>query len=255
MNINSESYIWFQKLMVEFSTSNHHKNEFYVILAIIDSMGEDNGISIEELAEKSSVSTATISRLITKLGFLNYRDFRAKIHNIVELSSVVRFYKYGNIDQTDPQPIFDNIKATADNLDMGKMKNIIELIQNSEKRMFVGLPENLSNLTSFSKDLFSKKLPCYLFLDVSTQINILNTLRSESCIIVSVVNNESILFFNEYLNKAKKGGAKLILFTQDEEDEFSKKFDIVYKYGIENSFNYGNYSLSYLSGILSSLLY
>lgn len=252
---NTESYIWFQKLMVELSTANNSKNDFYLILAIIDSMAEKSGLSIEEMSEKSGVSTATISRFINKLGFTNYRDFRSKIQNIIEISSVVRYYKYNKTEQNDPQKILDNIKGTSENMDLIKLREIIEIIKKSEKRLFVGFPETLANFTGFRKDLFVTKHPCYLFFDVTTQIDLLNSIDSKSCVIVLSVYNESMLFYKNALEKAKKNGVNLILFTQDFEDEFSKTFSIVYRYGIDNALNFGNYSLSYLSGVLSSLLY
>ena len=122
-----DTYTFFQSLISVFSSTNYTKSEFYLIISLIDSLGEKQNLSIEELSEISGVSTASISRFVKKLGFNNYSDFRTRLSSMAEVAYSVRKSKYGHLDALDTAPIMQNLDATKDSLDMEKI-SILDII-------------------------------------------------------------------------------------------------------------------------------
>jgi len=245
-----DSYTMFQVLMSSFSSTNYTRSEFFLILNIIDSLGTNKSLSIEELSSVSGVSMSSISRFIKKLGFDNYADFRVRMVSMIEVTRAVRKAKFGHIDALDTTPIFNNINQTKETADLKKIRKIIKYIRSFEKRLFIGSVEDLSTFSPLRKDLFACGYPCYLFYDLQTQIKMLNMADNNTCIILPTVNNVYVEHYRKDINTAKKHGAGTVLFTQSLRDSFSDLFDFSYKYGEDDASNFGFYSLHFLARIL-----
>ena len=59
----------------------------------------------------------------------------------------------------------------------------------------------------------------------------------------------------EILDYAKERKIKIIAFVQEEEDYLKEYADLLYVYGIPDSYNDGYYSLPYLNRLLCEMIY
>ncbi len=251
----SDSYQMFENLAGFFSMTNYSKNEYYLVLKLIDILGKGEAVSIEKLAEITCVSTATISRFIKKCGFKNYYEFREKLYGIHEAAKYERQKRYeqgGKADDLDK--IVRNLESTKKHLDDNKLEEILRIFLASEQRCIIGSAEYLSCFAGFWKDLLAKGKASYFFYDFYSQVQLMKTAKEGDCFLLLTVDNQYVDYYREFLAEAKRRHAVLILLTQDKEDEFSKIFHLVYRYGMAGSSNYGCYSLRYLASLFSDKL-
>ncbi len=249
------SYGAFQQLIGLEGTTTSVSSDFHLIQEIINLLAGQKSLTIEELAAQTGVSPATISRFVKKCGFTSYRDFHMKFFAIQELSRTVRSTKYDdNPDLISLDSIHCNLEATRGHLDLPLIRRIILLFCSCPNRYFIGTPEDLITLSCFHKDMITMGYPSHLFYDIGTQFEVITQSCSRDVFLLTTVDNDFARYFYPVLEKAKKNGAKLILFTQtsaEADDAFSRIFDIVYHYGIPGSGNFGNYSERYLASVLS----
>lgn len=251
----ASSYGAFQQLIGLEGTATSSSSDFHLIQEIINLLAENKTMTIEELAEQTGVSPATISRFVKKCGFTSYRDFHMKFFAIQELSRSVRSTKYDdNSDLISLDPIHRNLESTRQHLDIPLIRRIIRLFCSLSNRYFIGTTEDLITLSCFHKDLVTMGYSAHLFYDISTQFDILAQACSRDVFMMTTVDNDFARYFYPALEKAKGNGATLILFTQtdsEQDDAFSRIFDVVYHYGIPDSANFGSYSERYLASVLS----
>lgn len=153
-----KTYTLFQYLMSMFSSTNYTKSEFYLILKIIDTFGEEGDLSIEALSEASGVSMASISRFVKKIGFQNYTDFRIRLASMLELVHTIRKSKFANFDAYDIDPIIQNITATKASMDEEKISLIIHRIRSHKKCFMIGSVDDLATFAPFRKELCSCRI-------------------------------------------------------------------------------------------------
>lgn len=248
----SDSYRLFETLAGYFCMTSYSKNDFFLVLKMIDILSKGEGVSIEKLAEMTGISTATISRFIKKCGFKNYYEFRSKLYAIHEVAKYERQKKHAEKGKADDiDKIIRNLEQTKKNLNMESLDNILRILLESNQRCVIGSAEDMSCFAGFWKDLLAVGKASYFFYDFHAQIQFLETAKQGDCFLLLTVDNQYVDYYWEYLNKAKKRGAVLVLFTQNNEDEFSREFDLVCQYGEPGTSNYGCYSLRYLASLLS----
>lgn len=249
----SDSYKLFEMLASSFSMTGYSKNDFFLVLKCIDVLSTGETFSIEKMSELTGVSTATISRFVKKYGFKNYYQFRAKLYAIHEAAKYERLINYEKDKKAENfDTILCNLKKTQENLDIDSINEILHTFLESKESYIVGAAADMTCFSGFWKDLVANGVAARFFYDFSVQTYFLNTAEAGNCFLLLTVDNQYVNYYEEYLLTAKKRGASLILLTQNEEDVFSKMFDLVYRYGEPRTSNYGRYSLQYLDSIFSN---
>lgn len=220
------------------------QKEFVVASWILDHVEEMKTISIHTLAKKVSVSTATILRLCTKLGYKGFSDFKVGLisaKNIKQISSVIQ----EDITLNDtPEEIVDKIfqieklaiEATYSMLDMGALNKAIELIDKSNKILIYG---------SGSSGLIGKELEYQLIkikknigcdFDYNIQYNILGTLDEKDLLII-LSNSGETSFCIKLLEYSKRLKVPSIAITRMGNSKVASLADVVLNtsYGEDSS--------------------
>lgn len=220
------------------------QKEFVVASWILDHVEEMKTISIHTLAKKVSVSTATILRLCTKLGYKGFSDFKVGLisaKNIKQISSVIQ----EDITLNDtPEEIVDKIfqieklaiEATYSMLDMGALNKAIELIDKSNKILIYG---------SGSSGLIAKELEYQLIkikknigcdFDYNIQYNILGTLDEKDLLII-LSNSGETSFCIKLLEYSKRLKVPSIAITRMGNSKVASLADVVLNtsYGEDSS--------------------
>lgn len=257
--MNLKSYYIFLRIVSYFNTSSSNKTEYSIIVELLNHSFRDP-VPIEKMAEICHVSQATISRFVRSLGFKNYNDFSLNFFKSLEIAQITRAENYlnKNIDYLTTeidQKTYSNLEATKNTLDKNKLNNILDIIINSKNTIFLGSPENICQFKSLEKDLLSNFVPCFLFYESKAQREFSKLATEDTCAIFIVMHSSHLSIYEERIIELNKHNAKLVLFTQTSENEFHRYFNEVYTYGEEDGHNYGNFSLHYLSKIMSAILY
>lgn len=257
--MNLKSYYIFLRIVSYFNTSSSNKTEYSIIVELLNHSFRDP-VSIEKMAETCHVSQATISRFVRSLGFKNYNDFSLNFFKSLEIAQITRAENYLNknidylIDEIDNKTQ-SNLEATKRSLDKVKLNKILDIIINSQNTILFGTPENICQFKSLEKDLLSNFVPCFLFYESKAQKEFSNLANEHTCAIFIVMHSAHLPIYLDRIKELSRRGAKLILFTQSHEDDLHQYFNDIYIYGEQDGQNYGNYSLFYLSKIMSALLY
>ncbi len=250
------NYLAFQVLLADFAVATYTKSDFNIVLALIECLNKDGSVpGIEEVAEQACTSVSTISRFTKKLGFKDYQSFRYKLSNIGELVNLKRKAMYCDNPELIKEAIQENLKATWDNIDYDKLKKIIDILKTSKKNLFVGTSDSLMTFFGVYKDLFFSESTNYFFLDLKTQLDFVKRLDKGDCIVVvSCIPSSASMYTKPMLEKLKKKGVKIIMFSQNISEDKEKLCEVVYKYGRPDDMFIGIHSLEYLGYVMSGII-
>lgn len=260
MHNSTNSYYVFLSIMNYFSLSTCTKSEHDIILDLIKRTEQDNTYtSLEELSNSSHVSQATISRFVRKIGFKDYQDFNIHFYKSLEISQLIRNKEYQNDSlQNLIDTRFDNashnLQETKENLNIDALSSIINLIKATKSSVFFGTPESIAHFSRFRKDLVVNGFPCFFFYDSLSQDEYIKFVDEDVCAIFIILSNDYLNLYMNRILRLKKANAKLILLTQDTFQNQENLFDIIYKYGIVDSYRFGEYSLEYIATAMSCVL-
>ena len=56
-------------------------NEYNIIKVIIDNIDHISSLSLEKIADEAHISTSSVSRLISKIGFDSFQNFKYRLEN------------------------------------------------------------------------------------------------------------------------------------------------------------------------------
>lgn len=247
------------------NTLTANSTDYAISHAILQSVGDDQKISLQSIADRASISPAGVSRYIRKIGYDSFEDF--KLHFESSLMEIqlnrqlqhTRQYQYGSKGKIADQ-IFqetnENLQATYKKLDLMKIEKIIQKMRSASSVTILGDDHTLSDFYTFQLDLLFFKIPAYLYKQKDVQV--LQTAKLDQ--------NAMVLFLNVYTgfiseqewqileNIHQEKHAFLVGLFQDQNDRAARLFDEVLLYGIPNTVNDGFYSLSFLSRIFSEIL-
>lgn len=133
--------------------------ERYLLEYIYDHLEEISTMSIVKLSEKASVSTATIVRLMKKIGFEGYTSFKYNIRD--QLSNSESHEELDDIDVKIKQAIIKNeneVVKTIQMLSIGTIEDAIQKIHDSQKIYIFarGFSEMIANEMATKLQLLEK---------------------------------------------------------------------------------------------------
>ena len=151
---------------------------------ILDNISIIPSLGISELAKRAFCSNACIIRLLKKLGYASYSDFKYSIKQSLYTSSTQEIYNTHHAK--------DKIKAIFDSLDNSKILKICEFIKNSSAIYIYG--RNMSSVPAkyMHEVLMSLDYPSILL----EWKDVLLPLSNNS------TENDLIILFTEHMHKA-----------------------------------------------------
>ena len=174
--------------------------------------------SQKELAKETFTSEATISRLIKKLNYKNYKDFVIKINHVIsDINKKYPLYKEDNKINIAKNIINSHLYAVSDGMDINvinSLNNLAEKILNNQKGfLFIfGLGSSNRAAKELTTNFQRVRIRCLSDSDFHRMLPIVNSANS---------NDILILFSNNALNKeiafitkvAMNNGTNVFLIT------------------------------------------
>lgn len=200
-----------------------NETEILIYKYIISNQDKIPFMTIRELASELNVSTSTILRFCNKIDCDNYSKFKNKLReNIKEISSIA--------PQSDLQVLLHYFQGTNTSSFEIKIKQGVEIIQNAEMVVFVGLGSSgtlarygsryFSNLGKFSIGLED---PYYPVIDIG---------EKKVALIVLSVSGETKEIVN-FIKDFQACNSKILSITNQPNSTISKMSDWNISYNMD----------------------
>ena len=188
---------------------------------IIKSPEEVQQMTIRDLASQVHVSTSTIVRLCTKLGFEGWADLKFYLKNQLK-------------EKTPEEQHYDNMlefnmflrRMNTDNY-QAKLNNAAQMIAKADYTVFLGLGTSGSLSEYATKYFVNTGLRSFVISDPFQAVQV-QGMGNVVAVIMSV-SGETEQVVNKEL-EFKSGGAKIISITNDEKSTISKLSDLNFSY-------------------------
>lgn len=181
--------------------------------------------TVAEFATESGVSTATVLRLVKRLGFPVYADFQAALHKHIEAtlqSPLVRFGARAGQEASIADGFLDRFMAAMQehlgilrgSIAESEFDMVVELIANPRRDIYVIGGRYSSNLMRYFADLLSAVRGRVNVIDGQTQIwpqYLLDMGKSSVLVITDVRRYQQDVI--EFAHAAAKRGVTVVLLT------------------------------------------
>ena len=176
------------------------------------------GLSLSELARRADVSTPTVMRLSTALGFSGYQDFRLALAQSVALGIPITQSAITRDDDvaTIVRKIFDFAVTSLDHarrvIDSDSVRAAVEILAAADQIVFIGTGASsiVAQDAAAKSALFG--VPCLAPVDEHQQI-IATSMASESVAVVAISNTGRSLATLRAVEMARDSGAATIAIT------------------------------------------
>lgn len=219
------------RLKIEQFNNKLSKTEEKIADYILKNISEIKDITSGELAKRSGVGQSSIIKFIKKIGFNGFTEFKIRIseelaskkiskpdflHNNItaddSASEVIKKISYSHVE---------SIEATTSNISYDTLDQIVEILDNANKIIILGI--GASSLVG--KDFQHKlsKIGKMAFHDFDTHVQAtqaINTGVGDAVITISHSGETSI--FIETLNAIKDNGSKTISITGSDNNSIAK---------------------------------
>lgn len=241
-----------------------NSNDYNIARTIINHIEDIKILSLEKIAEEANISPASVSRFINKAGFESFQAFKyefelftrdVKMRRII--SHTQRFMRttIENMSESLYVDGLANLRQTKLNLDIDKLKEIVKLLKTSKSVTFIGDSHELADFYTLQLEMLVNDIPAYLINFYEFEKMYLNRLdHNDTIVFIGVYKEWFSDAQKEILDYAKERKIKIIAFVQ-EEDYLKEYADLLYVYGIPDSYNDGYYSLPYLNRLLCEMIY
>ncbi len=239
-------------------------NEYCILRELLKNMDHLHECSIEKIAYSANISTASVSRLINKIGFDSFADFKYQMEKSIQDISIHRrlnfMYQYNDshenlIIEHIYQEMYKNIEHTKNSLNIKQLKEITHLLLNSHAVTFVGDSHELNILYTLQLELTIRYIPTYSFVRKDFEKQHFDQMdKNHTIVFINVFSKWYSQEQKELISIASSHGCKKIAFVQDHFLD-SEEWNSIYTYEIPGSNNNGYHSLPLLNTILCELMY
>lgn len=220
-----------EKLIIYYNKSE--KGDIYhkVVECMLKNIHEIKDVTIYELADLCYSSPATISRLVKRLEFENYTDFKTQINY------ALKNYHYFNMNTRDVELVnnedivpfyfnflMNNMMALKNNIKYEQISKISDALYHAEETKFFGSTEIPMHILQKAMVVTRKRAGIYK--DIVSQENSLENIKEGSVIFAAIPNLIEMAPIRSILKKAKNKGAYIITICSGETNEYQKYSDI-----------------------------
>ena len=242
-------------------------SEYCVIKAVFNHFRDkEDGyekLTVENLANESAFSQASISRFIKKIGYDSFQEFRMSFHNarqrLLERRGSHVEHLYGRDAKTAVdtryQQAVDNLTKTYQSFDLPGYERIVRQMLSASSVTFISDDLGLSLFFTLQLDLIACGIPVFLFKNIEVQKEHSQSLGKDDLVIF--LNADAGFTTDEQweILRHLHGKARMIGFFQDRRPDLQKLFDQCVFYGAEGRVHDGFYSLFLISRIFSDLIH
>ncbi|MFC4760812.1 MurR/RpiR family transcriptional regulator [Fructobacillus durionis] len=231
--------------------NNYNQTEQKLVSYIISNMSEASQDTIQSMAEKSSVSTASISRFVKKIGFDSYRDFSVSLATYQRSKPPVDLF--GEITDDDntkeiTRKVFSGaqnaLTMTLDSLSVSKLDHALDWIISAKRVGFFGIGG--SSIVAFNAYHKFLRTPIDVISHQDYDIQLMQAVKltpQDTAVVISHSGrNDDTLFLAQ---KLKEHHVPFIAITSFPDSPLAKMADIAL-FSLAEEVNYRSESMSSL---------
>jgi len=245
------------------NTQLYNPTEYTIARAILDVAESGQTVSLSGLAEKANISEASVSRFIRKCGFDSFQEFRDTYQiSLVELKMGRKIRAMSQYKTREDEKLVkllgerlkENLAVTVESVSPEDLRAMVNLLLGASSVTFIGDDHTLSDFYTLQLDILSAGIPAFLFKNREFQVIHAGTLKKGDLVVyLNVCLDFMTAAESRMLGELKKNGVTLAGLFQETTPAQEKQFDLILKFGIEESRNDGFVSLWYMSRILSEM--
>lgn len=229
---------------------------YYAASTILEHIDEIPDLSIGQVAELCFASPATISRLIRKLNFESFNEFKHEVIKSINDRDRIDTLRYGNepfekypnvshdeIKNDFKDAIIENIEFTHQKVTTKDIDEIVDMIDACHRVIFLGFntgqymsSQLQGTLAGFNKAIVSHG-------NERLQLEVLEDIHEDDLIILSSITGNYFKYKSAAMEMLKKSKAKKIIITQAYEVGEASKADKVIQIGKTNDSYIGKFSM------------
>ena len=246
----------YYQLINYLNTAKERDVFYYAASTILEHIDQIPHMSIGQVADLCFASPATISRLVRKLNFESFNDFKHEVIASIEERDRIETVRYGN-EPVDKYPhvsydvikeefkdaIIENIEFTHQKVSSKDIETIVDWIEKSNRVIFLGFNSGQymssqlqSTLAGFGKVSVSHG-------DERLQLEVLGDIHEDDLIILSSITGNYFTYKSAAMEMFKKSKAKKVIITQAYEIGEASKADKVIQIGETNDSYIGKFSM------------
>lgn len=253
MDDNYRKYVDFIKYC---NSTNLNSTDYNIAICMIENLDQMNQISISDLAYQSNTGNASINRFIKRVGFQDFKEFKQVIFSISQYDASRRENKEEIERSIDKhyQDFMNGLSNTKKTMKTDEFKTFIDWINEAKYVLLVGEEHELHVFESFQLGLISKKQNCFVCSTNNIGDVNLNILSKDTLtIFLSTFYPWNANAFESFSHSLRKQTIKTVLLTQEMPDK-KEEYDLIIKYGVENSKLDGFPSLHCIRSVLEDTI-
>lgn len=218
--------------LVEYYNKSNEQNVFHdVVEHILMNLHKIRKATIYDLAEMCYSSPSTISRLVKKLEFKDYADFRSKIsYSLENYRYLNRNTRAINLqEEQDSVDLYFNslqntIEALRGMIEYEDIKQISDYFAKAEKIFFYSYPS--VNVEHIQKSLIVSGKKAYYYHTIPLQKESLERVEENTIIFAIIPDLLEMAPMRNILKKARERGAIVITICSGRKNDYAKCSDV-----------------------------
>lgn len=229
-----------------------------IALNILTHYSEITSYTINDLADKCFVSTASISRFIRLLGFNSFVDFKVACQNTLKISQTDYSLETSKAQKEDVEPIFanytkhvtDNIEYVFKNLDYSQLNRICETMKSCDEILFLGLEFSTILGQHFQNRMALMNKYIKLGISYEEQLELAKSMKPNGVVVIATVEGGYFYRNNDIVDELINKNAYIIVLTMNNNMKIMKDVKEIVLCSKGNSDTEGRISLLYCIEII-----
>ena len=216
----------FLKLLSYYNNQDNNQTYYRIIDYILHNLDKMEELSINELAEKTFTSPATITRFIHHFGYDKYASFRKEIkeRNNPNLKSKFKLRESDINNLKDNPKLFiesyaqevsNSISDISSTLDIKQIDRFLVRLYETKKIAFFGYDDSINIAKELQTGFLARKKVIEVAENFEKQIEIVNN-YDESCLVVIIPSYGNYFdYYNDIYDQLVLKKIPMILITQN----------------------------------------
>ena len=245
----------YYQLINYLNTAKERDVFYYAASTILEHIDQIPNLSIGQVADLCFASPATISRLVRKLNFESFNEFKQEVIRSISDINRIQTVRYGNepverypnisrgqIKQEFKEAIIQNIEFTNQTISTEDIDEVIDYIDNANRVIFLGFNTGQYMSSQLQATLAANNKTVISHASERLQLEELADIREDDLIILSSITGNYFKYKSAAMEMFKKSKAKKIIITQAYEVGQASKADKVIQIGRTNDSYIGKFS-------------
>jgi len=246
----------YYQLINYLNTAKERDVFYYAASTILEHIDEIPEFSIGQVADMCFASPATISRLVRKLNFDSFNDFKHEVILSIEQTKRGEAMHYGK-EPIDKYPdvsrdeikndfkdeIIKNIEYTNSVVSTADIEEIVDWIDEASRVIFLGFNVGQVLSAQLQTALAGYHKTVVAYSNEKLQLEVLEDIHEDDLIILSSITGNYFKYKSAAMEMFKKSKAKKIVITQAYEIGAASKADKVIQIGQTNDSYIGKFSM------------